>query len=235
MKNLLMTLALLISTSIMAQQKTDRYQTPLGELEVTPINHGSVMLQINGKVIHIDPYELTADYGALPKAGLVLITHEHEDHYDKKALGKIATAETQFVATQAVADAGLEQAQVMNNGDETVWNDIKIEAAPAYNLTHTRPDNNMPFHPKGAGNGYVLNFGTFRLYIAGDTENIPEMSALGKIDIAFLPKNLPYTMDDDQFVTAAKQVQPKYLYPYHYFEIDYNSLRAKLPETIELK
>jgi len=234
MKALFITIALFSSISTMAQLKTDTYQTPMGELKVTPVNHGSVMLQINGKVIQIDPYELKADYSALPKADLVVITHEHQDHYDPKALGKITTANTHFIATQAVVNAGLKQAQVMKNGDQTVWEGIKIEAVPAYNLIHKRPDGEF-FHPKGNGNGYIFHFGTFRLYIAGDTEPIPEMKHLGKINVAFLPKNLPYTMDNEQFVKAAETVKPNYLYAYHYFEIDYKALRAKLPKTIQLK
>jgi len=108
---------------------------------------------------------------------------------------------------------------VLSNGGATVWNKIKVEAVPAYNVAHKRPDG-TPFHPKGRGNGYVLTFGSFKLYVGGDTENIPEMQQLKNIDVAFLPKNLPYTMTDDMLVAAARSFKPKVLYVYHYFELN---------------
>lgn len=115
------------------------------------------MLQIHERVIHIDPYEIKVDYINFPKADLVLITHEHGDHYDQKALEKIAISSTFFIAPQAVVDAGLRQAHIMKNGDTFLWNEIKIEAVPAYNILHMRFEN-VPFHPKGIANGYILNF-----------------------------------------------------------------------------
>jgi L-ascorbate metabolism protein UlaG (beta-lactamase superfamily) len=235
MKSFLLFLTGCLPIFIMAQQPTDTYSTPLGKLEVTPVNHGSVMLQINGKVIHIDPYEKTVDYAKLPKADLILITHEHPDHLDKKALDKITKADTHVITTATVLATGkVPGAQVLKNGESASWNKINIEAVPAYNIIRKRPDG-IPFHPKGVGNGYILSFGTFRLYIAGDTEFIPEMKRFGKLDVAFLPKNLPYTMTDEQFIEAAKVIRPKVLYPYHYFEIDRAALRKALPETIVLK
>jgi len=234
MKTIITLLISLFPIISMAQLHTDTYSTPLGKLEITPVNHGSVMLQINGKVIHIDPYEKTADYSKLPKADLVLITHEHPDHFDKKALEKITKSDTKFITSATVVAAGLAKAQILKNGETTVWEKITIEAVPAYNLLHKRPDG-QPYHAKGIGNGYILSFGLFRVYIAGDTENIPEMTKLGNIDVAFLPKNLPYTMTDEQFIEAAKTVHPKVLYPYHYFEIDREALRKALPTTIMLK
>ena len=96
---------------------------------------------------------------------------------------------------------------------------MRVEAVPAYNLEHKRPDG-KPFHPKGEGNGYVLTFGGKRVYVAGDTENIPEMEALRDIDIAFLPMNLPYTMTPEMVAAAARAFKPKVLYPYHYGDTD---------------
>lgn len=233
-RKILLTLVSILPAFAMAQLPSDIYSTPMGRLIVTPVNHGSIMLQINDKVIHIDPYEKSVDYSTLPKADLILITHEHPDHFDKKALVKIVHPDTYIITTDTVAASGLPEATVMKNGETASWNGIDIEAVPAYNIVHMRPDG-KPYHIKGVGNGYILSFKKFRVYIAGDTENIPEMAQLGKINIAFLPKNLPYTMNDEQFIEAAKMVHPKVLYPYHYFEINRDSLRSQLPKNIELK
>ncbi len=117
----------------------------------------------------------------------------------------------------------------MNNGDEqSIWG-MNVEAVPAYNLVHMRPDGS-PFHPKGEGNGYILTIGTTRIYIAGDTENTPEMKSLKGIDIAFLPMNLPYTMTPEMLADAAKAFKSKILYPYHYGETDPRLLLGLMKE-----
>jgi L-ascorbate metabolism protein UlaG (beta-lactamase superfamily) len=116
---------------------------------------------------------------------------------------------------------------VMHNGDSKIFEGIAVAAVPAYNLVHKR-ENGQPYHPKGEGNGYVLTFGAKRIYIAGDTENIPEMSRLKGIDIAFLPMNLPYTMTPEMAATAARSFHPKVLYPYHYGETDPSRLVSLL-------
>jgi L-ascorbate metabolism protein UlaG (beta-lactamase superfamily) len=101
----------------------------------------------------------------------------------------------------------------MQNGESRKYaDDILIEAVPAYNTT---PEH-LQFHPKGRDNGYVLTLDGFRIYIAGDTEDIPEMAELKDIDVAFLPCNQPYTMTVEQCVNAAKIIRPKVLFPYHY-------------------
>jgi L-ascorbate metabolism protein UlaG (beta-lactamase superfamily) len=107
----------------------------------------------------------------------------------------------------------------MNNGETQTIDGVKIEAVPAYNIVHKR-ENGEPYHPKGLGNGYVLTFGDKRLYIAGDTEDIPEMKSLQAIDCAFLPMNLPYTMTPEMVADAATAFRPKILYPYHYGDTD---------------
>ncbi|MDR0581584.1 MAG: MBL fold metallo-hydrolase [Prevotellaceae bacterium] len=208
----------------------DRYITPQGELSITHIGHASLLLQLNGRNIYTDPYGEVADFSGFPEAGLVLITHEHYDHLDKKELSKIVTSKTKIISTPLVATE-LKGAEVLKNGDKTIWNAIEITAVPAYNIVQKRPDG-APFHPKGSGNGYVLNIGGFRVYIAGDTELIPEMKTIVSPDIAFLPKNLPYTMSDEQFIEAAKQIRPKILYPYHYFEVDKAALQQALPSIV---
>jgi len=106
---------------------------------------------------------------------------------------------------------------------------LKVEAVPAYNIKHMRAPG-KPFHPKGAGNGYIVTFGSLRLYLAGDTENIPEMKQLQNIDIAFLPMNLPFTMTPEMVADAARMFKPKILYSYHQGETDTSKLSALLKD-----
>jgi len=203
----------------------DVISTSLGNLEITFIGHGSLMMAFGGKTIHIDPYGEVADYGSLPKADLVLVTHEHYDHLDPTALQAILKPDSIVVATKACA-AQLPHALVMGNGDARTVLGLAIEAVPAYNIVHKRPDGD-PFHPKGSGNGYIIAFGDTRVYIAGDTENIPDMNGVKGIDVAFLPMNLPYTMTPEMVADAARVFRPKVLYPYHFGDTDASEL-AKL-------
>jgi L-ascorbate metabolism protein UlaG (beta-lactamase superfamily) len=179
----------------------DIIPTSAGDLTITFIGHGSLLFTWNGRNIHIDPWSKLADYGKLPKADAILLTHEHQDHMDLTALQQIRTKETLLVMTARCA-AKVPGGTVMKNGDVRTVLGVKVEAVPAYNIVHKR-ENGQPFHPKGDGNGYVLTFGTTRVYVAGDTENVPEMKALKKIDYAFLPMNLPYTMTPEMVADAA--------------------------------
>lgn len=198
--------------------QSDSYLTKLGELSVTVVGHASLIFEINGKVIHVDPYSKVADYSTLPKADLILLTHEHPDHFDLSAIEKIKKANTRFIVSKVCADS-LTYGEVLNNGDKATFEGIDIQAVPAYNMVSKRPDGEF-YHPKGRGNGYVLTFGSEKVYIAGDTENIPEMKQLKDIYIAFLPKNTPYTMTDEMFIDAVKNVSPVYLYPYHFSDFN---------------
>ncbi len=169
------------------------------------------MMSFGGKIIHIDPYSRVADYTTLPKADLIFLTHDHPDQLDQAALQSVRASDTVVVLPSVCADR-VERGTVMKNGDTRAVLGIEVEAIPAYNIVHKR-DNGLPFHPKGVGNGYVLTFGDTRIYVAGDTENIPEMKALQEIDCAFLPMNLPYTMTPEMVADAAKAFKPKILYP----------------------
>ncbi len=204
----------------------DVVKTADGDLWVHFIGHGSIMLSFNNRIIHVDPFSKLADYSKLPKADLILITHDHQDHLDPAAIDRIKTANTKIILTEKCAEK-VSGGIVMRNGDVQTVMGIKIEAVPAYNIIHKR-DNGQPFHPKGQGNGYVLTFGDKRLYIAGDTENTPEMKALKNIDVAFLPMNLPYTMTPEMVADAAAAFRPKILYPYHYSDTDPSRIIALL-------
>jgi L-ascorbate metabolism protein UlaG (beta-lactamase superfamily) len=194
----------------------DVIETDVGDLEITFIGHGTLMMAFDKQIIHINPFSRLADYSELPDADLILITHHHGDHLDLEALNQIRTDETVVIHTEKCAEK-IEGGTVMKNGDVKPVRGLIIEAVPAYNLVHKR-ENGEPYHPKGEGNGYVVTFAEERVYIAGDTENTPEMKKLKKIDYAFLPMNLPYTMTPEMVADAATAFKPKVLYPYHYGE-----------------
>jgi L-ascorbate metabolism protein UlaG (beta-lactamase superfamily) len=185
------------------------------------------MMQVGGKTIHIDPVNQYADYAAMPKADYILITHQHGDHCDAQAVGKIRTESTIVVLTAACAAMGV-KGTVIGNGEACVLGQMTAIAVPAYNVKHG-PGGGTLFHPKGEGNGYILVVGGKRVYIAGDTENTTEMKALKDIDVAFLPMNLPYTMTPEMVADAAKAFKPKVLYPYHYG----NTVVKKLFELLQ--
>ncbi len=214
-----------------AQEKfgTDIIKTSSGDLEITFIGHGTLMFTFGGKVIHIDPWTQLADYSKLPKADIILITHEHRDHLDLKAV-EILRKESTVIVSPRIAARQIKGAVVMNNGDEKTIEGVPVKAVPAYNLIHKR-DTGQPFHPKGDGNGYIITFGGKNVYIAGDTENTPEMKGLKGIDIAFLPMNLPFTMTPEMVADAALAFKPKVLYPYHFGESDTEKLKALLKDS----
>ena len=206
----------------------DTFQTQKKEnVVITFIKHGSLMLTYNKQVIQIDPVTRYADYSTFPKADAILITHEHGDHLDSKAIDALTKKETLLIVNEASSQK-LGKGTVMKNGDKkTILDQITIEAVPAYNNTPGRENS----HPRYSGNGYVLTMDGLRIYIAGDTEDIPEMKALKNIDIAFLPVNQPYTMTVPQAAKAAKMFSPKVLFPYHYANTAIEELKAELKGT----
>ena len=212
---------------------TDRIATSAGPLDLTFLGHGTLMLTFKDTVLHVDPYGKVADYAALPRADLILLTHDHGDHLDEAALALVRTPATDMVLPPVCADrvpGGL----IMKNGESRTVRGITVTAVPAYNLVHHR-DNGEPFHPRGAGNGYLLDFGDTRLYVAGDTENTPEMAALKDVDIAFLPMNLPYTMTPEMVADAARAFRPRILYPYHYGDTDPQRLVELLRDQADIE
>ena len=204
-------------TNAVASLQTDAFEAPNGKsVAFTCIKHGSLRIRYDGLEIQIDPVgkglKPQTDYAQFPKADLVLVTHEHFDHFDAAAIAALRKDGTAVYANPAVHGMlGFGDA-LENGGSATVRDDVTIEAVPAYNTTPGREK----FHPKGRDNGYVLSLGGFRVYLAGDTEDIPEMADVKDIDVAFLPVNQPYTMTPEQAAAAAKIVGPKVLFPYHY-------------------
>jgi L-ascorbate metabolism protein UlaG (beta-lactamase superfamily) len=213
--------------------ETDIIKTSTGDLKITLIGHGTLMFTFGNEIIHVDPFTKVADYEKLPKADVVLITHEHHDHLDLKALALVRTEKTKVVLTEACSKQ-VKNGIIMKNGEVQTVNGLKIEAIPAYNLVHKR-DNGQPFHPKGVGNGYIITFGNKRVYVAGDTENIPEMKSLQEIDCAFLPMNLPYTMTPEMVANAAEAFRPKILYPYHFGDTDTSQLLRLLQDQKDVE
>ncbi len=230
MKSKLIVFLIMITPLIIKGQ--DTIPTKNGSLILHFLGHGTLYLEYEGKVVHIDPWTRVADYSQLPKADYSFITHQHRDHLDKNAIEKINDKKTVIVAPKVCADglAGLSNIQYLKNGDSREFDFLKVEVVPAYNVVHKR-DSGQPFHPKGEGNGYVFSIDGVSVYVAGDTENIPEMKNLKDIDVAFLPMNLPYTMTPEMTADAAKMVNPKILYPYHYGETDTKIIQQLLKST----
>ncbi|MFW6371126.1 MAG: MBL fold metallo-hydrolase [Bacteroidota bacterium] len=226
-------LFLLMSGLSNAQElKNDSFETSMGELNIYHVGHASLYFEIDDKVIHVDPFGKMGDYASMPKADLILITHAHRDHLDPETIELISKEDTKIILNQASFDS-FKKGQIMKNGDQTKVLGFPIKAVPAYNIVHKRDDGEA-YHPKDRDNGYVVEFGDTKVYIAGDTENIPEMINLDKIDIAFLPMNLPYTMSPEMCKDAALMVKPDVLFPYHYKMGKTNPEKfAKLMEGVE--
>jgi len=209
--------------------EVDSFTTKNGKtVRIHALVHASMRIEYDGKEIQIDPVaklgEKTIDYTTMPKADFVFITHEHFDHFDTLAIKQLTGANTQLVTNRRCADM-LGYGKVMANGDMLQLADgFTVEAVPAYNTT----EGHQQFHPKGRDNGFILTLDGLRIYIAADTEDIPEMAELKDIDIAFLPCNQPYTMTIDQLLNAARMVKPKVLFPYHYGQTDVSGIPSQL-------
>ena len=231
MKKLLTCLLAVIGLTTACGQKSyevDEFTTKSGKtVKFHALMHSCIRIEFDGKEIQIDPVlklgNRTVDYAAMPKADYLFVTHEHGDHYDANAIKMLSADKTQLVMNKRCAEmygAG----KVMKNGDKLQLADMSVEAVPAYNNTEGRTQ----FHPKGRDNGYILTIDGLRIYSAGDTEDIPEMSQIKDIDIAFLPCNQPYTMTPEQLVRAAKVIKPKVLFPYHYGQTDLSTIAEQL-------
>ncbi len=227
MKYALLTMCL--AAAAFAAPATEEFKTSAGVLKMTPIQHGSLTLEAGGQVIEVDPAisgfgAAPPDFSKVPKADLVLITDIHDDHLDPTSLAKVRKTGTTVVIPGAAASK-VPDGVVMKNGETKKFGAWTIEAIPMYNLK------NGPYHEKGRGNGYIVTYGGLRIYIAGDTEGIPEMRALKNIDVAFIPMILPYTMSPADAADAVKAFHPKVVYPYHYGQSDLKVFEAALKGT----
>jgi len=209
--------------------EVDVFKTKSGKtVTFHALTHASIRIQYDGMEIEIDPVtklgNKVINFASMPKADYLLVTHEHFDHFNQEAIKLLAGDKTRFITNQRCADM-FGSGEVMKNGDKLqIAKNFTIDAVPAYNYT----EEHTQFHPKGRDNGYILTIDGLRIYIAGDTEDIPEMSAVKDIDIAFLPCNQPYTMTPDQLVKAAKIIKPKVVFPYHYGQTDLSGIPEQL-------
>ena len=207
---------LLPFTARAAAHSGDTFETDAGPITVHPVAHASFLMETPAGVIYVDPVGDAAQYSDFPKPDLILITHEHGDHYNAETLAALVGDGTPLITNPAVFDMLPEDlkanASQLANGESTDFNGLPINAIPAYNITEERKN----FHPEGRDNGYILGFEGFRVYISGDTEDIPEMRELSDISLAFVCMNLPFTMDSNAAASAVAEFKPTYAYPYHY-------------------
>lgn len=194
----------------------DQLKTDAGDLIIQPVNHASLVLSFGSDIVYFDPVGGGDRYLAFNKPTAIMVTHAHQDHFDLPTLTALGDSAKLIVCPQVVLDQlpeGLKgKAKLMANGDKATIGEIPVEAVPAYNTTPDR----LKYHPRGVGNGYVLTLGEVKVYVAGDTEDTPEMRALKGIGVAFLPMNLPFTMSGAQAASAAQEFKPLLVYPYHY-------------------
>ncbi|MDP6082314.1 MAG: MBL fold metallo-hydrolase [Verrucomicrobiota bacterium] len=227
-------LALALAGSITAQA-ADKIKTAKGDLEIHPVKHGTVVFKWNGKTVFVDPVGGVAPFKSHGTPNLVLVTDIHGDHFNKDTLTEIVSDKTVVIAPEAVAalaPQGLKKRiTTLANGKLVEKLGVKIEAVPMYNLTPAR----LRFHNKGRGNGYVMTFGGKRVYVSGDTEDIPEMRALKKIDAAFVCMNLPYTMTPEQAADAVREFKPRVVYPYHYRGSDTAKFKKLVGDASEVR
>lgn len=186
------------------------------DITIQPITHGTVVFEWNNITVYADPYGGAEKFKSINPPDIIIITHAHGDHLNIETLKGLNTSNTTFVVPQSVADELPKEMKkdviVLNNEDSKEVKGVLITAVAMYNL----PNDDTARHKKGWGNSYVINLNNKRIYISGDTEDIPEMRALKNIDIAFICMNLPFTMNEEQASSAVLDFKPKIVYPYHY-------------------
>lgn len=199
-----------------------------GELHIIFFEHASLAFVWEGMTVYVDPLGEYADYTRLPKADAILVTHEHYDHLDTVAVDALRKPGTVIVGSPNVALEVKDARVIPHFQEQELIPGIRIETVPAYN---TSPDQ-LQFHPRERGdNGYVISFGRTRVYVAGDTEPIPEMARLRDIDIMFLPVNQPYTMKPHQAAEAARTIGAPIFFPYHTTDTDTRLIVSELADT----
>lgn len=199
-----------------AGHAADKFSGATGDVTIHPVSHASFVMETPAGTIYVDPVGDVAGYADKPSADMVFITHEHGDHFNADTLAAVVGENTQMVVNPAVfamlPEAMQSKATSLGNGDSATMGEVTIDAIPAYNISEER----LNFHPQGRDNGYIVTVDGLRIYISGDTEDIPEMRALENIDVAFVCMNLPFTMDIEAAASAVMEFAPTYVYPYHY-------------------
>ena len=234
--------ALLPAPAAAQAAQDDQIPTSNGNLTIHPVHHAGVVLTWSGKRIVADPTTFppgpnsgAADFRGAAPPDLILITHEHGDHFSVPTLTELAGPNTIIVAPQSVygmLPAALQaKTKVMKNGDKGNYAGVPIEAVVEYNTTPAR----QMYHPKGRDNGYVLSLGGKRIYLAGDTEEAPELKNLPDIDVAFIPMNLPYTMTVDAAAQWVKDFKPKVVYPYHFMGSDVDKFKTLVGSASDVR
>ena len=184
-------------------------------VDIDWLGHDTFRIKSGNLVIYTDPFVLSP---GCEKADLILVTHEHFDHCDKEKIRQLIKGDTVVVAPVScnlkLNDLGV-KIETLSNSQKKEVKGVSIEAVPAYNVNKFKSPG-VVFHPKGFGNGYVFEVNGTRLYIAGDTDFIPEMKSLKNIDIALLPIGGTYTMDESEAAEAVKAFEPRYVIPMHY-------------------
>lgn len=233
MKNLIATIGVLTMTIFTINGKE-----PLileGKIQLYPIGHATFVLKDEKHTVVVDPVGLPETFKEFGTANLILITHGHGDHFQLNVVQSICDENTKIVVPQAVYEMLIpslrKQASILKNGEEVKFQEIQIKAVPAYNIS---PDK-LKYHPKGRDNGYILEWNRVRIYVSGDTENIPEMNEFKDIDVAFLCMNLPYTMSIEQAIEAVKAITPKIVIPYHYRGSDVVKFKKLVSELTQTK
>lgn len=234
-KSALFLLLAIVATATQAQMLTgSTVPTNKGNLVIHPVTHASFVMEWDGKTIYVDPVGGARAYDGLQRPDLILITDIHGDHLDAPTLTGISST-APIIAPAAVHEqlpAALQSRTFILGNDNNVDRlGINVAAIPMYNLTEDR----LQFHDKGRGNGYVATFGGTRVYISGDTEDIPEMRELENIDVAFVCFNLPYTMTESQAASAINAFRPDIVYPYHYRGSDLALFKSMIDDGIEVR
>ena len=225
-----------LTTGARAQesQMADTFTTSEGDLTIHPVDHASLVLEWNGKVIYVDPVGGAERYANLPAPTAILITHGHGDHFDVPTLEALAAGLPMLTNADVLGklpETLSANATSIANGEDGELDGVTLRAIAAHNTTEDR----MRYHPVGVGNGYVLSFGDLSVYVAGDTEPTDDMLGLTDIDIAFLPMNLPFTMTPDQAAEAVNTFKPAIVYPYHYGESDLSIFEDNVDDGVEVR
>ncbi len=221
--------SLTISASGQKTWERDTIQTTSGNLVITFLGHGSLLFNYLEKNLYVDPVRQVADYSLLPKADVILVTHEHGDHLDVEAIKQLSKEGTEVYFTQLCLPK-YPSGKVCKNEEFFITQGIPVNVVAAYNISNRR-GNGLPYHPKGEGNGYILMFGQTRVYVAGDTEPTPEMAKIKNVQIVFLPIAEPYTMSVYLAAEAVKKINPQVVYPYHFNNANPNILQSALEGT----